>query len=251
MTDARSARLLLGAAALSLACAGAGGPGGAAVATARPEPAVRQLRTVEAYVTPYYSSASAPADRPSVKVGARFDPLLSSTRREDVNAARELVEAAPELVTPMTMMVLSIRLYDVGLRDDAVFWYYAARERYRMLEAVLDLDTPEMGSVPDTMSSFMALVGPYMNGYLFCDPDAYVPLWTRAVDWTEAHPYGVLFLPRLRARPGDRAANLKAALAERRAELRQAAEFFGDPARRAELQRARKAKHVDEQFCWK
>ena len=30
----------------------------------------------------------------------------------------------------MTMMVLAIRLYDVGLRDDAVFWFYAAKDRY-------------------------------------------------------------------------------------------------------------------------
>jgi len=38
-----------------------------------------------------------------------------------------MIVARPEAVTPMTMMVLAIRLYDVGLRDDAVFWFYASR----------------------------------------------------------------------------------------------------------------------------
>ena len=33
-------------------------------------------------------------------------------------------------LTPMTIMVLAIRLYDVGLRDDAVFWFYAAKNRF-------------------------------------------------------------------------------------------------------------------------
>ena len=38
-----------------------------------------------------------------------------------------MIVAKPQVVTPMTMMVLAIRLYDVGLRDDAVFWFYASR----------------------------------------------------------------------------------------------------------------------------
>ena len=37
----------------------------------------------------------------------------------------------------MTLMVLAIRLYDVGgCRDDAVFWFYAAENRYLTLEDV-------------------------------------------------------------------------------------------------------------------
>ena len=43
----------------------------------------------------------------------------------------------------MTMMVLAIRLYDVGLRDDAVFWFYVARARYITLEDVLDVSARE------------------------------------------------------------------------------------------------------------
>ena len=59
----------------------------------------------------------------------QYNDLLSSSRREDILATRDLIVAAPKLVTPMTLMVLAIRLYDVGLRDDAVFWFYAAKDQ--------------------------------------------------------------------------------------------------------------------------
>ena len=36
-------------------------------------------------------------------------------------------------------MVLAIRFYDVGLRDDAVFWFYAAKDRYLTLDEVVDV----------------------------------------------------------------------------------------------------------------
>lgn len=39
----------------------------------------------------------------------------------------------------MAMMVLAIRLYDVGLRDEAVFWFYAAKERYIVMSEVLNV----------------------------------------------------------------------------------------------------------------
>ena len=44
----------------------------------------------------------------------------------------------------MTMMVLSIRLYDVGLRDDAVFWFYVAKDRYIVLSEVLNVKAPQL-----------------------------------------------------------------------------------------------------------
>lgn len=36
---------------------------------------------------------------------------------------RDLILVKPKTVTPMGKMVLAIRLYDVGLRDDAVFCF--------------------------------------------------------------------------------------------------------------------------------
>ena len=69
----------------------------------------------------------------------------------------------------MAMMVLAIRLYDVGLRDDAVFWFYAAKERYIVMSEVLDVKTQTLAQADDAMRSFASLAGPIINGYAFCD----------------------------------------------------------------------------------
>jgi hypothetical protein len=93
--------------------------------------AAEPVRQIGIYVQPFYEAArTSGGGKPQVAVGKQYNDLLGSTRREDILAARDLVVAKPALVTPMTMMVLAIRLYDVGFRDDAVFWFYVAKERY-------------------------------------------------------------------------------------------------------------------------
>ena len=136
-------------------------PGGAA------EPVTR----IDVYVTPYFAAAEAPDGTPTVAVGETFNALLASNRREDILAARDLVDRQPDKVTPMTMMVLAIRLYDVGLRDDAVFWFYAAKGRYITLASVIDIDAAGLAEVNAAMGAFVQLAGPVINGYAFCDVD--------------------------------------------------------------------------------
>ena len=104
--------------------------------------AAEPVRYVPMYVEPFYRSAATPDGRPQVAVGKQYNDLLSLTKREDILAARDLIVAKPNLVTPMTLMVLAIRFYDVGLRDEAVFWFYAAKDRYIVMSEVLDVKTP-------------------------------------------------------------------------------------------------------------
>ena len=121
------------------------------------------------YVEPFYRSAATPEGRPQVAVGKQYNDLLASNRREDILAARDLIEAKPKLVTPMTMMVLAIRLYDAGLRDDAVFWFYVAKDRYIVMSEVLNVKTQLLAQADDAVRSFATLAGPVINGYAFCD----------------------------------------------------------------------------------
>ena len=67
------------------------------------------------YVQPYYEAARTPGGAPRVAVGRSFEGLASN-KREDILAIRDRIVKEPKLVTPMTLMVLAIRLYDVGLR---------------------------------------------------------------------------------------------------------------------------------------
>ena len=107
----------------------------ALLALTMPALAAERVTRVDIYVEPYYAAAESPDGRPTVAIGKTFDELLSSTKREDIVAARDKIASDPKVITPMTMMVLAIRLYDLGLRDDSVFWFYAAnacgRRRHR------------------------------------------------------------------------------------------------------------------------
>src|SRR6478735_9421706 len=125
----------------------------AVLAGSVPAIAAEPVRQIGIYVQPFYEAARSPGERPRVAVGKEYNDLLSSSRREDILAARDLIVAKPALVTPMTMMVLAIRLYDVGLRDDAVFWFYVAKDRFLMLAGVSDTKSIELAQVEDAVKN--------------------------------------------------------------------------------------------------
>jgi hypothetical protein len=118
---------------------------GAAVFSASAN-AADPVRHIGVYVQPYYEAARQPGGTPRVSVGGSFDGLASN-RRADILALRDRIVAEPKLVTPMTMMVLAIRLYDVGLRDDSVLWFYAAKDRYPTLSEVIDVGASGLAQV--------------------------------------------------------------------------------------------------------
>ena len=213
--------------------------------------AAEPVRSVAIYVQPFYESAKVPGERPRVSVGAQFNDLLSSNKREDIVAARDRILAAPKLVTPMTMMVLAIRLYDVGLRDDAVFWFYAAKDRYIVLSEVLDVKTPQLAAADDAVRNFATLAGPVINGYAFCDLAKQKAAHAKAVEWIEANPYEVMFRPDIPALAGDRAANAKRAIASAKDRAAKERAFFDDPKSVADYYALRKRNEADVKFCWK
>jgi hypothetical protein len=71
-----------------------------------------------------------------------------------------------------TMYVTAIRLYDLGLKDEAVFWFHSAQYRARFFASVLP---PELkGSIGDPAfenssahHAFHELAGIYIDGYAF------------------------------------------------------------------------------------
>ena len=213
--------------------------------------AAEPVRSIGIYVQPYYESARTPGDKPRVAVGTKYDSLLSSNRREDIVAARDRLQAEPKLVTPMTMMVLAIRLYDVGLRDDAVFWFYAAKDRYLVMAEVLDVKAPGLAPVEDAIGAFTTLAGPIINGYAFCDLAKQKEQHAKAVAWVEANPYDVMFMTRLPAKPGDRAENHKRAITSAKERAAKERAYFDDAKAVETYYAARKRNGADDKFCWK
>ncbi len=218
-----------------------------------PRPPSRPSRCAASiiHVAPYYAAAATADGAPQVNVGASFSGLLASPDRDDILAARDKLLSAPSLVTPMTMMVLAIRLYDMGLRDDAVFWFYAAKDRTITLVDVIDIRAAGLASVPDAVGAFATLAGPVINGYAFCDVANQQAIRARTLAWLAANPYGAIMIERIPAKPGDRAANLARSIAGIRAGAAKESAYLADPGNRAKLAATRAKNRMDETFCWK
>ena len=213
--------------------------------------AAEPVRRIAIYVQPYYEAARTPGGASRVAVGQTYDGLLASNNKEDILAAKARIETDPGVVTPMTMMVLAIRLYDVGLRDDALFWFYVAKARYTTLEDVIDIRLSGLIGPSEAVKSFAVLAGPVINGYAFCDRAKQYATNIKAIEWTEKNPYRVLSMSQLTARDGDRAANLKKSIAEQKAYAERERARFGDPKFAEQFAADRKKNGADDKFCWK
>lgn len=233
MTTRRLLASLAGAAAVSLSAAHA-------------EP----VRHIGIYVQPYYEAAREPGGTPRVAVGRSFDGLASN-KREDILAIRDRIVKEPKLVTPMTLMVLAIRLYDVGLRDDAVFWFYAAKDRFLTLDEVVDVGAGGLAQVEDAIRNFSTLAGPIINGYAFCDIANQQTIRAKALDWVEQNPYEAIFMERLPAKQSNRKQALVEAVATLRASAAKEAAYFKDASNIAKFRADRARNRVDEKYCWK
>ena len=216
-----------------------------------PASAAEPVRQIGIYVTPFYEAARTPGGRPQVSVGKQYNDLLSSNRREDILAARDLIVARPGVVTPMTMMVLAIRLYDVGLRYEAVFWFYIAKERYIVMSEVLNVKTQALAQADYAVRSFATLAGPVLNGYAFCDLAKQKEQHAKALAWVEANPYEVMFMASAPALPGDRATTARRAIANAKERGAKERAYFDDVKVREAYYATRKQNDADVKFCWR
>jgi len=211
--------------------------------------AAEPVRRIEIYVQPYYVASQKPGQPPQhVAVGRTYDGLLASMKKEDILAARDRVEADPRTTTPMTMMVLAIRLYDVGLRDDALFWFYAAKDRYLTL---VDVATGGLAQVEQAVRDFATLAGPFINGYAFCDVANQQAIRAKALDWVEKNPYEAMFMEPLPAKSSNRRQALVKAHALIRDNAAKERAYLQDPANVAKLRADRAANGADDKYCWK
>ena len=222
-----------------------------AQAASEPQAAAEPVRQLVVYVMPYYSAGDTFAAAPKVAVDPQFDALLASTDVADIRKARDAIAASPDLVSPETMMVLAIRLYDVGLRYDAVFWFYAGRDRFLTMEAVLDMRSLRFARQADAVASFVDALGGAMDGYAMCDIARHQEREDRAIAWVAAHPYKVLGYADLPAQSEDRNAALANAVGKLREMSAHNQQLLARPEVQAQLADARKRTQADARFCWK
>ena len=216
-----------------------------------PALAAYQVRVVPVRVAPYYEAGDHRADRPRIATHSGFDRLLESTRPEDIRKVGDAIKAEPEGVNPITMMVLAIRSYDVGLRDESVFWYYAGRDRMATASAVLDKGFAEVARIDAATRAFVLRAGPTINGYALCDVDRYRRIRREALEWVDKNPFATIFIETIPARPGDRRSLLARSVRELRTEVEEEAAALGRPEEAAKRAAARREAEADDKYCWK
>lgn len=222
----------------------------ASTAASAPEAATPPVVQLGVDVPPYYVAGARFGQAPKVAVDPDYDKLLSSAKREDIQRAVLAIAAKPDLVKPETLIVLAMRLYDVGLRDDAVFWYYAGRDRFLTMEQVLDMRSLQLVRSTEVVETFIRAAGPAMDGYAYCSIAQQAEREDRAIAWVAAHPYKILGYTELPAVSEDRNAALAAAVNHLRDASRKKKALLEDPKTFAELQAARERSHAHERYCW-
>lgn len=144
---------------------------------------------VDVYVTPYYNSAG-----PSIHVGQYSAGLASRDPKQFVATIHTMKQHWSSLRF-YELYAGAIRLYDLGYRNESVYWFYTAQYRGRQFGMLVDAQ--HLGEMGDpgfelfhAQDAFYQLAGPYINGYAFGNPDALVRIVRRVQ--SENHTVGNL-----------------------------------------------------------
>lgn len=123
------------------------------------------------YVTPFYNSQG-----PEVDVGKFSNALKTDDVKELENTIKSML-TEKDTLTPEQMFVASIRLYELGKKDEAVYWFYEAQYLARIFVNA----TKNAGGLGNkgfelkhAYGSFLQLAGETINGYAGCDPDKWI-----------------------------------------------------------------------------
>lgn len=130
---------------------------------------------IDAYVTPYYNSSG-----PVIRIGKYSVGLASKNQGQFVATILQMKKQWSRL-SFVELYVGAIRLYDLGYRNEATYWFYSAQ--YEGRQFALLVNQNELGRMGDrgfelyhAQDGFFQLVGPDINGYAFGDMDSVVAI---------------------------------------------------------------------------
>lgn len=146
------------------------------IPTLTPEPTAIQQASVPPIpilVPRFYDSEDL-----QIRVGSYSQQLRTDDLQQLTLLAEEMALQRDEL-TPEQMFVLAIRLYDLGEKDNSVYWFYEAQFRAKLFLQSLDADhiagVSELSAqLLSSYDAFTKLAGQYINGYAGCDVDNWV-----------------------------------------------------------------------------
>ena len=133
------------------------------------------------YVSPFYNSEVL-----EIAVG-KHSARLADANRVSIEAVTDAMKSDWNELRPEAMYVAAIRLYDLGLKDEAVYWFYSAQYRAMLFHRLLEPEhIGSLGSeafeLVHAYSAFHQLTGIYINGYAFQHRD----MLTRVIESVQA-----------------------------------------------------------------
>lgn len=116
-----------------------------------------------------------PQSGPVVKVGAFSRGLAASDQSAFVATILKMKQQWKNL-SFIELYVGAIRLYDMGFRDEATYWFYSAQYAGRLFAQLVDEN--KLGGIGSpafelyhAQDAFFELAGPKINGYAFGNID--------------------------------------------------------------------------------
>jgi hypothetical protein len=148
------------------------------IPTVTPQPA--PTRKIESPPMPVLVPRFYDSDGLEIRVGDFSQQLATHDVQELTALAREMAEQRDRL-TPEQMFVLAIRLYDLGEKDNSVYWFYEAQFRAKLFLKTLNSDhiagiSELSAGLLASYDAFTTLAGEYINGYAGCDVDNWVKI---------------------------------------------------------------------------
>ena len=157
------------------------------------------------YVIPFYNSRG-----PTVDVG-EFSKPLASAKRGTIHGVAAVMKEKWDTLPIEAMYVVAIRLYDLGRKDEAVYWFYSSQYRAWLFQSLLsESENPRNIGAPAfeagcAHAAFDELAGEYINGYA----GGNVEKWKSAIKAAQSEgkktlPKFMLIYPAVRFIPTDR-----------------------------------------------
>lgn len=129
----------------------------------------RSEQRMPIFVVPFYDS-----DGLKINVGA-LSRGLAAPDAAGLRGLLSQMRARRNELNVETMYVAAIRAYDLGLKDEAAYWFYSAQYRAMLFQKLLDQSkVGGLGHRPFELQhafrAFQQLAGEYINGHSFGDP---------------------------------------------------------------------------------
>lgn len=109
--------------------------------------------------------------------------LAQGSNEERIQTIRAVV-AAPQNYAPPVFYALSSLLFEIGLKDDATFWFYAGQLRARF-----DANRCNDASARSAVATLNDRYGAPINQYAFQDPAKLEALIEKVVKWDRDTPH--------------------------------------------------------------